>query len=669
MTTESRAVGRPAGQRRRRLDLFAFPSDTHGWFRMLVVVACLVGVNIGFLTARRAHGLQEGHARERLSTFMTEMMRGHDLRDYSPPEMAELGRRLSPIVRELLRSQIPSLVTSALFTLLLLVAAGAIYLDHPRRYRRRLGGKPLSEREAPTVVRDVTRWSASLDLPQPRLEHRPGIGNDAQAFGLRGRETLMFDAAPSLLESVWSETPKVVALHELGHIKNGDIQEREASKAIWIALLGFLLLAACFLAGPSLADLISTWRTAGAAKALASLAVLGRPLLQYGWRIAALLFLAAATWIQLVRAFELYADRRVATWGKESALQQQLRLLTSERLRHPTKGRKAMLEHPGQTFRISPALSFMTGALLGVLTVSLVFPVLELAFDASLAGSMGFWQVLAPHVASLPAPWNRQLLLGATLIFNLGRLASIFLVPLAVLSYLVSGTLGVQVQREAVGDLETGNPRAWGYARLWRPAALLALGAEAGFRTAPFSSGLDLSLDARLFTLWLAGMTCFTWLWLAYVRALTRFTLGMHVGTTLSRRLRRIVTIASVMLLTALYWPAGFARLVPRIYLWARITPLMPRADPQETFVYSIVMTGVILATLAIVTYLAAASVSLTALLTRLWCERPRCPACGEPTGLQFAVGHSCVHCQQPLASWAYENTVDLDRLPEKGAP
>ncbi|HEX4959643.1 MAG TPA: pentapeptide repeat-containing protein [Thermoanaerobaculia bacterium] len=49
----------------RTLDLFAFPSDTRGWFRMLVVAACLVGLNAGFLAARRIHDPQD-HARERL---------------------------------------------------------------------------------------------------------------------------------------------------------------------------------------------------------------------------------------------------------------------------------------------------------------------------------------------------------------------------------------------------------------------------------------------------------------------------------------------------------------------------------------------------------------------------------------------------------------------------
>ena len=75
--------GRPAPGSSRALDLFAFPSDTHGWFRMLVVVACLVGLNVGFLTARRMYGSQingsqEGDERERLTSH------GSDPHEISP---------------------------------------------------------------------------------------------------------------------------------------------------------------------------------------------------------------------------------------------------------------------------------------------------------------------------------------------------------------------------------------------------------------------------------------------------------------------------------------------------------------------------------------------------------------------------------------------------------
>jgi hypothetical protein len=667
MAPDPQAVEHPSLRTQPALDLFAFPSDTRGWFRMLVVAACLVGLNVGFLTAQRIHRSLGDHTRQTLEALIAEMMKGRDLRELSPQEISALGHKLAPVTRELLVTRMPQAGTSLLFALLLLGGAAAIYLDHPRRYRRLHRSRPLAEDDAPTVVRDVNRWAARLGLASLRLEHRQGLGNDAQTFGLRGREILMFHGDPSLIERVWSETPKVVALHELGHVKNGDAHEREKSKAVWIALFGLLVLAACVLAGASLLDLAATWRTAGARGALASLGALRRPLLQAGWRLAVLLLLAAAIWTGLVHSFELYADRRVASWGMKAALQRLLRLPKSQPLWHPSNRlRQQILADPVRLFRVSPTLAFVTGALLSILTVNVIFPILEVSFDVLLAASTGLWSELAPRFISLPAPWGKQILLACVAILNLGQLLLMFLVPLAVLSYLVAGTLGSQVQREAVADLATGNPRTWGYARLLRPAALLALGVEAGFRIAPFNSGLDFSLSPSVLILWLAGLTCLTWLWLAYVRALTRFTLGLRVGTTLSRRTRLASTGSSIALLTALYWPAGFARMAPRISLWAQVAHWSPGADPQEIFVYAVVLTGIVLTALAFVIYLGGAAVSLAAVLTRRLRERPRCPACGEQVGLGFAIGRCCPHCEELLAPWAYEAAaVDLNRYPE----
>ena len=670
MESETQAVERPAGTSRRTLDLFAFPPDTQGWFRMLVVAACLDGLNLGFLTAQRVFGSPRDDIRERLASFVAETMYGRRLPDLSPSEMEELGHQLSVVTQELLRARLPQLAIAALIMLLLFAGATAVYLDHPRRHLRRHNTQPLRADDAPTVVRDVERWTASLGLSPLRLEHRPGLGNDAQTFGLGDRGTLVFRGEPRLLERVWGDTLKTIALHELGHVKNGDAQEREKSRAIWIAMVGMPLLAAGGWLGDALLDLAAAWRTADAGRALDSLAALARSLLQDGWRLAVLLLLAVVIWRRMLQTREPYADRRVASWGMRSALERLLRPPQGEGLWHPSnQDRLKALADPTRLFRVSPILALVTGALLSILAVTLIFPLLEIAFIGSLAAATGLWRDLAPHLAALPAPWGKWYLLGAAFTLNMTQILLLFLVPLTVLSYLAAGTLGVQVQRETMADLDAGHPgqfHTWGYARLWKPAALLALGVEAGFRVAPFNAGLELSIDARLLVPWLAGLTCLTWLWLAYVRGLTRFTLGTNVGAILSLRLRRFVNASSVLLLTALYWPAGFARLAPRTSFWMQVARQNPTDDPREVFVYSIVMTSVVLATLAILVYLGAAGASLAGVFVRLRRLQPRCSSCGEPASLGFAVGRCCALCDEQLAAWAYEAApLDLDRRPQ----
>lgn len=173
----------------------------------------------------------------------------------------------------------------------------------------------------------------------------------------------------------------------------------------------------------------------------------------------------------------------------------------------------------------------------------------------------------------------------------------------------------------------------------------------------PVGAALRLPIAIPLQLLWLAGMTCFTWLWMAYVRALARFTLGMHVGSRAPHRLRALVTGAAVTLLVALYWPAGFARLT---FLLSRFT--LPAwligtgADPHESFMYLFVMTGVFLAIFAIVAYLVWAGAALAFVAIRLLRWNPRCGFCGDPVARGFAIGRRCPSCDEPLAAWAFES-------------
>jgi hypothetical protein len=205
---------------------------------MLMIAALLVGLNIGFLTVQRAHGSSNTDERNQLDAAINQMMGDRDLRDLSPSEIESFGRKLSSLAWEMFHRQLPRLSISLLFALLFLAAAALVYASHPGRLRRRHGSRPLDEDEAPRVAGYLRRCVAHLGLPPLKLEYRAGYGNEAQTFGLRGKEVLLLHGAPSLLESSWSDTSKAIALHELGHVKNGDAQDREKSKAIWIALLG-----------------------------------------------------------------------------------------------------------------------------------------------------------------------------------------------------------------------------------------------------------------------------------------------------------------------------------------------------------------------------------------------------------------------------------------------
>lgn len=633
----------PAQRPDRRFDPFAFPSETRDRFRMLLLAALVAALNSGFLVYQRMYGAADIKAHERFSGRIARVVGVRDMRELDRAEVAALGKRLSPLVRERIRELAPRLLLRTFCpTLFLLLVATWIYLDHPARFRRRLQARPLEAAEAPRVVDYLKRCSEGLGIPALDLQYRPGPGNQAQTFGLRGREVLLFHGPPWLLDRAWGDTARALVLHEIGHIVNGDAQDREKSKAIWAALLFLLAFELCILGGFILLDA----RMAAAREG---------SLLSLAWRFGGLLLVVRLTWAGLVRVRELYADRRVSSWGLEGALDRLLGLPHRGRQRrlgavldrllrpHPSnRTRREVLADPDRLFRVPLDLPFVTGVLFAILWLNLFLPAAEVFSVISLTAGELF--------RGSSGDWEKPRLLAGTVVLNLGVPFLFFSLVLGLIAYLLTGTLGAQVQREAIADLAASGPAKWGYGGLWRPALLFVAGVAAGFALAPLNPGL--TFQPGLLALWLLGLAGLAWLWLAYIRALARFTIGLHAGKDIPRKMWRMSIWSSVALLTVLCWPAAFALFVQSISRAASSVKTLP-GDAREQLAF-LAMTGAMMALLAIFLYVIWAVVSLVAVAFRLRYGANRC-SCGDRTVRGFAVGRSCRICGCPLAVWAYE--------------
>ena len=128
----------------------------------------------------------------------------------------------------------------------------------------------------------------------------------------------------------------------------------------------------------------------------------------------------------------------------------------------------------------------------------------------------------------------------ATIPIILGGVLSILLLLIAG-GYMISGTVGLQVQREAIAGMSTGQEGITGFLRLGIFSALIALGLEIGFLimpTAPFSplgvywggSAPRPLLMAPWVLLWFIGVTCLFWMGLYYARFFGKHLLGSHTG-------------------------------------------------------------------------------------------------------------------------------------------
>lgn len=687
-------VARRAQQAERRLNPFVFPSETNGRFGMLVIAAVLVGITLGIVAVAGFFRVSYRKEMENFTDRTFEVVGRRDPRDLKPEEILKVSRELPSLNMGMFIRLTPRLIAPILCASFILGFAAVLYFRHPRRLRRRYKSHALIAEHAPSVATFLQKVTTSLALAPPRLEVTEEENNfaEAQTFGLPGKEVLLLHGSPGFLERTWGDTARTVLLHEVGHIVNGDAQDREKSRALWIAFAAFIALMLLLV---GVAILTAIYFAKGAEATRASLGVVGLMLLRAAGLLVPMMLLIWSIWFGLIRIREYYADYRVMQWGFGKALKNLLRMKERkgrwwersklwsaawerwgqenwwkrlagasewilERIEplwksHPSyRQRQRALEESTQLFRISSDLALITGLLLSLLVTNLVMPTFELAAFLSLITDAVFWWLLGPLFAVLSHPWNEYFLILGRLIVVVLPLVIFCSLAMVIPTYLVARVLGVQVQREAMADLAKGD--RWGYLRSLRPAILLSLGLEGGFLLTPIGLPLRSHVDTSLRLFWLGSMSVFVWLWLLYTRALTRFTLGVHVGATFPRGLSRRVNISAVVLLLVLFWPIGFARLAFLIHHEEFPSWGFRDVSSAQNFGGFIYATSIMLAFFALVFYVVWAGIVAVAVAMRLWARRAKyCPSCGEPVVLGFAVGRPCASCGEPLAAWAYD--------------
>lgn len=657
------------------LDPFALPAETRGRFRMLLAAALVLTWGIA---ADLAPGLvltgsdlePDPRSRELASRFLDE-----GWASLSPADVEYVleGSAVRWAVAILWR-WLARVGVSALLVAAALAAAWLVYRTHARWRGLDRRVRPLPAELAPGPVAELRSLIERAGLP-PRiaLAYLPDRSLDGVAYGATGRETLVLRCPPDLLVPAWERALRPVAYHELGHVANGDIRRQEASLALWVVVCALLL----GVTGRALYGAFAGEGPPGAAGDLGGGASFeaARPALAAAARN--LLFAGVIWWIWagIVRAREHYADWRVVSWGRRDDLLHRLRLPEPARRRGPIAqairrrlGRRPRLRralgllreygwyhHPGRArriavlgdarplFAVSPELALLTGLVLAVMLAHVELLYGDLVFLARSAGTFFF------------------LLVGP---LGMLALAAVGFVAMTALAYLVTGALGVQVQREAVAGLAAGPRRSWGYLRLGGTALLFAAGLEAGLLLTS-ASFLRAPVPVPFALAWLGGFACLTWMWLIHVHALSRLLLGSAVGADPPRWHQAVLEWASALLLAVLYSPA----LMARVTLHRAGDPETMAAlaelfgEPAEAFAAVYILGLVALLGAALALYVVAGAVATAGAGIRLAGGRARCPRCGDPAIPRLAAGRSCPGCGSPLAPW-----ISLRPLPVEAA-
>lgn len=607
------------------LDPFLLPAETDGRFRMLIAAAVMLvwGLSWHLIEAPSLLSLSEGLNSEiytdAVETAFQAGFRAIDLEALDRVNFEKVDR---DELASALRQHLLRWMVSITLLIVLVFATLAVYVWISRVSRRR--AQPLHAEEAPRVVAEIEGMVADSGYHMlPDLWLKPGFLNGL-AFGRFGSRGLAITGEAAQLESRWNDLHRAVTLHELGHIANDDIQNREISRAIWLTLSMILAV---------MLPVFLLHKPTSAALGLFFLQALGGLLLMW------------FSWSGLVRAREFYADWRVVQWGKGPALLRRLTLpmvhtplLQRWWSNHPSnEERQRILLDPRPLFTVSGPLACLTGVLMGFVAGNAA----PVSFDSAVIGSA--------LVASI----------GATTGSFLGYLLGVFVPVLVVLgiltliSWWLFASLGRQSLRAALADLDL-TPH-WGYCRQLLPAVLLAFGVELGFLFTP-SAALGWR-HPGLVILWLGGLATIVWIWLVLIRAAARSLLGAERDRERLTKRAAKISFGSILLATGLFWPAVLLRAVINWTSSSTMLGLYPLVA-ISLLALSLTFFGITIGGL------------LTLALT--WIRGARrvvCAECGEGTLRRRCIGAHCDSCHARLAPSFFITIPEASRAEKMAVP
>lgn len=291
---------------RRRLDPFLLPSDTD--FRFVLLVVVVLGVtlyiyNVLFfsLAGGGMGGLNVYGQCDRLAVATAARVSAREAGRGVPDPLRAVA--IKGIALE--ECIVPVRGATATWmmggVLGLLGLGGFLYWTWPERKLRRDGLVPLTAEDAPEVVVALEDLSRVAGLRvRPRFVWDPLCATSSGlAFGRWGRRYVALTGG--LVTQWYTDLPafRAVVLHELAHLRNGDVDKTYAALAAWQAFV--------------VVGLVPYF-----------LSLVGQPLdwvADVTWRIVVLAEIVYLTRNALLRTRELYADARASLWdGPAGAL-------------------------------------------------------------------------------------------------------------------------------------------------------------------------------------------------------------------------------------------------------------------------------------------------------------------------------------------------------------
>jgi len=493
---------------RRRLNLLAFPEETHTLFVMLITAAVLLSAFIGSMLV-----------------FL-----------YGPASLSvETENMPLGII----------LVSSCVSIGLVFGLAFYIFRRHPDRVRKEKKLEPISQQEI-VIHERVELLAGQIGIAAPSIEmpsRRTG-GSDGQAFGVHKPYHICLGGGWRKLRKFQLAKFDALLLHEFAHIAGGDIWRTYLSDAVRRSFVGLLTIP--FIFGVFIQLIKNIFFSFNAEfSLLQGLLTSARLVIQLLFSIGVMYFL----WGKLLRTREFYADWRASVSGVSSGLIQLLHEMHEKEQDvprfwkvqfHPSAAtRLDALNGKGGLFDISNSTFLLTGILVSFMLaggIEFVFSVFEL--------------VLTP----LEKAWSTSNNLFFIIFVGIWLLVFVLqmLFPGAIIVSFLTRILTAQIARQTASDISEKRS-GWGiYYSLGIPAFFFIVGLELGFLGAPFNLLFPNDTHDWLleFLLSLPILYISMWVYLGAMRFLAQRILGGEAGDRLSsNRIRMIRWLSHIWLL------------------------------------------------------------------------------------------------------------------------
>ncbi len=475
------------------INLSAFPAETNSLFAMLMVAVVLLSGFFG-----------------KMSLFL-----------YGPEDLIR-DNGIAPL--DLI---IP---TTTITWVVVFAVALMLFFTHPRRIRKLKNASPITEQDF-SIRERIRGLAQGVGIREPRIEMAPqGTGGSSgQVFGTGTPYIVLLGDGLRQWRKIKQDFFDALLLHELAHIYNGDVWRTYLSECLWKCLTWLLIIPILFYSIFQILKfliLIVISHEGSVSTLLGNFYLIAQ--------CSAVIGILVLFCARLLRIREYYADWQAAQWGATNALQEMLEDLSEQQEQqnefrlvrfHPSaRMRLKVLYGDSKLIRISHTTIFLAGILLAFL------------LSGGIEVLLGVFISAASPIADVGQTTNDfGQLLVSVIILLVGFLILaivLFLAP----AWLLTGILGVQIQKHAVFNWVADHRGFLSYFTLVVPAIIFTAGVELGILTVPFGVLIPQNFRSWLVELFISAPLLFiaTFCYFCMMRFIALRILASQTGWKLS---------------------------------------------------------------------------------------------------------------------------------------